>query len=174
MASIRESSSFAALRQLFESRIAVLDGAMGTMIQAKGLGEADFRGSRFARHPRDLKGNNDLLSLTRPDVVEQIHSDYFAAGADIVETNTFNSTAISQADYGTESLAAEMNAAAAAAARRAAARPFNGTASAMVAMAAIFKKLGKVFSRVRAWSRRSRIACASFSAMAAPQRNFSG
>src|ERR1022692_4158258 len=96
-------------RRLFESRIAVLDGAMGTMIQAKGLGEADFRGSRFARHPRDLKGNNDLLSLTRPDVVEQIHSDYFAAGADIVETNTFNSTAISQADYGTEALVPELN-----------------------------------------------------------------
>ncbi|HXQ80769.1 MAG TPA: homocysteine S-methyltransferase family protein [Opitutaceae bacterium] len=120
MATTRESGSFAALRRLFESRIAVLDGAMGTMIQAQGLGEADFRGSRFARHPRDLKGNNDLLSLTRPDVVEAIHSRYFAAGADIVETNTFNSTAVSQADYGTEALAAEMNAAAAAAARRAA------------------------------------------------------
>jgi 5-methyltetrahydrofolate--homocysteine methyltransferase len=92
------------------------------MIQAHGLEEPDFRGSRFAGHPRDLKGNNDLLSLTRPDVIEKIHSDYFAAGADIVETNTFNSTAISQADYGTESLVAELNTAAAAAARRAAAR----------------------------------------------------
>ena len=122
MPSPRESSSFAALRRLFDSRIAVLDGAMGTMIQAQGLEEPDFRGSRFARHPKDLKGNNDLLSLTRPDVIERIHLDYFAAGADIVETNTFNSTAISQADYGTESLVAELNAAAAAAARRAAAR----------------------------------------------------
>src|SRR5271157_5367390 len=120
MAPTQELSSFAALRRLFESRIAVLDGAMGTMIQERGLGEADFRGSRFARHPRDLKGNNDLLSLTQPDVVEKIHSDYFAAGADIVETNTFNSTSISQADYGTESFVAELNAAAAALARRAA------------------------------------------------------
>jgi 5-methyltetrahydrofolate--homocysteine methyltransferase len=119
MASPRESDSFAALRRLFDSRIAVLDGAMGTMIQAHNLEEADFRGKRFARHPRDLKGNNDLLSLTQPEVIEEIHSQYFAAGADIVETNTFNSTAISQADYGTESLAAELNAAAAAAARRA-------------------------------------------------------
>ncbi|HXN35517.1 MAG TPA: homocysteine S-methyltransferase family protein [Opitutaceae bacterium] len=115
-----ESSSFAALRRLFESRIAVLDGAMGTMIQAEALGEPDFRGTRFASHPRDLKGNNDLLSLTRPDVIERIHSAYFAAGADIVETNTFNSTSISQADYGTESIVAELNGAAAAVARRAA------------------------------------------------------
>src|SRR5580658_8501576 len=120
MAAPRESSSFAALRRLFDSRIAVLDGAMGTMIQTHGLEEADFRGKRFAGHPRDLKGNNDLLSLTRPDLIEAIHSQYFAAGADIVETNTFNSTAISQADYGTESLVVELNAAAAAAARRAA------------------------------------------------------
>ena len=120
MASPNESSSFAALRQLFDSRIAVLDGAMGTMIQAHHLEESDFRGVRFAAHKHDLKGNNDLLSLTRPDVIEAIHSEYFAAGADIVETNTFNSTAISQADYGTESLVVELNAAAAAAARRAA------------------------------------------------------
>jgi len=122
MASPRPASSFDSLRRLFESRIAVLDGAMGTMIQERRLGEADFRGSRFARHARDLKGNNDLLSLTRPDVVEAIHEQYLAAGADIIETNTFTATAISQADYGTESLAAEMNAAAAAIARRAAAR----------------------------------------------------
>ncbi len=118
----RESPSFAALRRLFDSRIAVLDGAMGTMIQAEGLEEPDFRGSRFAHHPKDLKGNNDLLSLVRPDIIERIHLDYFKAGADIVETNTFNSTAISQADYGTEALVTEMNAAAAAAARRAARR----------------------------------------------------
>jgi 5-methyltetrahydrofolate--homocysteine methyltransferase len=115
-----ESSSFAALRGLFESRIAVLDGAMGTMIQTEGLGEADFRGTRFARHPSDLKGNNDLLSLTRPDVIERIHGAYFEAGADIVETNTFNSTAISQSDYGMESIITELNRAAAAVARRAA------------------------------------------------------
>ena len=92
------------------------------MIQAYGLNEADFRGARFASHPRDLKGNNDLLALTRPDLVERIHSEYLAAGADIVGTNTFNSTAISQADYGTESLVPELNAAAVAAARRAATR----------------------------------------------------
>src|ERR1700678_25204 len=120
MASPKESSSFAALKRLFESRIAVLDGAMGTMIQARGLEEPDFRGKRFADHSRDLKGNNDLLSLTRPDVIESIHSEYFAAGADIVETTTFNSTVISQADYGTETVAAGMNAASVAAARRAA------------------------------------------------------
>ena len=113
-------SSAAALRKLFEERIAVLDGAMGTMIQTYGLEEADFRGDRFKDHPHDLKGNNDLLSLTRPDIIERIHSDYFAAGADLVETNTFNSTSISQADYRTEALVPEINAAAAAAARRAA------------------------------------------------------
>src|SRR6266700_8122960 len=88
-----------ALRRLFDSRIAVLDGAMGSMIQTYKLQEADFRGERFKSHPHDLQGNNDLLSITRPDVIEKIHGDYFAAGADIVETNTFNSTAISQADY---------------------------------------------------------------------------
>jgi 5-methyltetrahydrofolate--homocysteine methyltransferase len=120
MASPKESSSFAGLRRLFESRIAVLDGAMGTMIQGRGLEEADFRGTQFASHPHDLKGNNDLLSLTRPDVIESIHAEYFAAGADIVETNTFNSTVISQADYGTESIVPAMNAAAVAAARQAA------------------------------------------------------
>jgi 5-methyltetrahydrofolate--homocysteine methyltransferase len=122
MASVQESSSFPPLRRLFESRIALLDGAMGTMIQARGLEEPDFRGSRFAGHPHDLKGNNDLLSLSRPDVIEEIHSEYFAAGADIVETNTFNSTAISQADYGTEGIITELNTAAVAAARRAAAK----------------------------------------------------
>jgi 5-methyltetrahydrofolate--homocysteine methyltransferase len=120
MASPRESASFAALRRLFDSRIALLDGAMGTMIQTKGLEEADFRGTRFVGHAHDLKGNNDLLSLTRPDIIESIHAEYFAAGADIVETNTFNSTAISQADYGTESFVVELNTAAATVARRAA------------------------------------------------------
>ena len=75
-------------------RILILDGAMGTMIQRRGLGEVDFRGERFAAHPQDLKGDNDLLALTRPDVIEAIHDDYLAAGADIIETNTFNGTAI--------------------------------------------------------------------------------
>lgn len=120
MSTLEKPAAAEALKQLFDSRIAVLDGAMGTMIQGYGLQESDFRGTRFADHPRDLKGNNDLLSITRPDVIEEIHGKYFAAGADIVETNTFNSTSISQADYGTEFLVPELNAAAVAAARRAA------------------------------------------------------
>jgi len=122
-AAIPEAPSFGALRELFASRIAVLDGAMGSMIQTCKLTEADFRGGaggRFAAHPTDLRGNNDLLCLTRPDVIEKIHAEYFAAGADIVETNTFNSTSISQADYGTQEFVGEINRAAAAIARRAA------------------------------------------------------
>ena len=101
-------------------RILVLDGAMGTMIQSHGLGEADFRGERFRDHPRDLRGNNDLLSLTRPDVIGTIHGAYLDAGADIITTNTFNATAISQADYGMEELAYELNRASARLAREAA------------------------------------------------------
>jgi 5-methyltetrahydrofolate--homocysteine methyltransferase len=116
----KESASFAALRDLFEQRVAVLDGAMGSMIQTYGLAEADFRGEQFKAHPHDLQGNNDLLSLTRPDVVEEIHSAYFAAGADIVETNTFSSTVIGQADYRLEAVVPELNRAAVAVARRAA------------------------------------------------------
>jgi 5-methyltetrahydrofolate--homocysteine methyltransferase len=116
----KESSSYAELRALFEERIAVLDGAMGSMIQTYQLQEADFRGQQFKNHPHDLKGNNDLLCITRPDVVEEIHSAYFAAGADMVETNTFNSTTISQADYKTEHLVDDINRAAVAVARRAA------------------------------------------------------
>jgi len=108
------------LARLFAERIVVLDGAMGSVIQTYGLEEKDFRGERFLSHPHDLKGNNDLLSLTRPDVIEKIHGEYFAAGADMVETNTFNSTSISQADYKTEFLVAELNLAAAQVARRAA------------------------------------------------------
>lgn len=114
------TNSAAALKALFAQRIAILDGAMGSMIQGYKLTESDFRGTRFAAHPHDLKGNNDLLALTRPDVVTEIHARYFAAGADIVETNTFNATAISQADYRTEHLAAEINTAAVACARAAA------------------------------------------------------
>ena len=92
-----------------ERRILVLDGAMGTMIQRYKLTEADFRGERFKDHPKDLKGNSDLLVLTRPDVIGAIHREYLAAGADIIETNTFTSTAIAQADYGLESLVYELN-----------------------------------------------------------------
>ena len=76
----------------------VLDGAMGTMLQGYGLGETDYRGERFADHPHDLGGNSDVLSLTRPDIVAEIHSKYFEAGADIVSTNSFTATAVSQAD----------------------------------------------------------------------------
>ena len=86
---------------------------MGTMIQRHELGEADFRGERFADHPRDLRGDNDLLSLTRPDVVLGIHRQYLEAGADIIETNTFNGTAVAQADYGLEALVYELNVASA-------------------------------------------------------------
>ncbi|HEY7511236.1 MAG TPA: homocysteine S-methyltransferase family protein, partial [Vicinamibacteria bacterium] len=109
-----------ALRALLRERIAVIDGAMGTMIQAHRLGEADFRGERFRDHPRELKGDSDLLNLTRPDVIAAIHREYLEAGADIVETNTFTATSISQADYGLEDLAYEINVAGARAARRAA------------------------------------------------------
>jgi 5-methyltetrahydrofolate--homocysteine methyltransferase len=101
-------------------RILVLDGAMGTMIQQHKFGEAEFRGARFADWPRDLRGNNDLLSLTQPQAIKAIHLAYFEAGADIVETNTFSSTRIAQADYGTEALVAELNFASARLAREAA------------------------------------------------------
>jgi 5-methyltetrahydrofolate--homocysteine methyltransferase len=111
-----------AFRRLFAAKIVVLDGAMGSMIQTHKLEESDFRGERFKSHPHDLKGNNDLLSLTRPDVIESIHADYFAAGADIVETNTFSSTSIAMADYRCESFVREINLAATACARRAARR----------------------------------------------------
>ena len=107
------------LRDLLSRRILILDGAMGTMIQQHKLTEADYRGERFKDHPKDLKGNNDLLLLTRPAVIRGIHADYLAAGADIVETNTFNATAISQADYGLESLVYELNVAGARLAREA-------------------------------------------------------
>jgi 5-methyltetrahydrofolate--homocysteine methyltransferase len=107
-------------RRLLGERVLVLDGAMGTVIQSYKLGEADYRGERFRDWPKDLKGNNDLLVLTRPEVIGEIHRRYLEAGADIVETNTFNSNATSQADYGTEALVRELNLAAAQVARRAA------------------------------------------------------
>jgi 5-methyltetrahydrofolate--homocysteine methyltransferase len=110
------------LRALLERRILILDGAMGTTIQGYKLSESDFRGRRFAGSARELKGNNDLLSLTRPEVIREIHSQYLEAGADIIETNTFNSNAPSQADYGLEGLSYELNREAAALARDAADR----------------------------------------------------
>jgi 5-methyltetrahydrofolate--homocysteine methyltransferase len=97
------------LRELAANRILVIDGAMGTMIQRHKLTEADFRGERFRDWPRDVKGNNDLLSITRPDVIAGIHRAYLEAGADIVETNTFSSTVVAQADYGMQELAYELN-----------------------------------------------------------------
>jgi 5-methyltetrahydrofolate--homocysteine methyltransferase len=110
----------ARLEALMRERILILDGAMGTMIQSYRLAEADYRGARFAQHPRELKGNNDLLVLTRPELIRDIHEQYLAAGADVIETNTFNSTAISQADYGLEPLVRELNREAARLARAAA------------------------------------------------------
>jgi 5-methyltetrahydrofolate--homocysteine methyltransferase len=107
------------LRELLRTRILILDGAMGTMIQQHRLTEEQYRGERFADFAHDLKGNNELLSLTRPDIVRGIHEDYLAAGADIVETNTFGATSIAQADYRLAHLAAEMNLASARLAREA-------------------------------------------------------
>ncbi|MDH3305352.1 MAG: methionine synthase [Gammaproteobacteria bacterium] len=106
-----------ALMRSLDERILLLDGAMGTMIQSYGLSEDDYRGERFADFGHDLKGNNDLLSLTRPDIIRDIHNQFLDAGADIIETNTFNSNAPSMADYGMEPLVAELNAAAARIAR---------------------------------------------------------
>ena len=106
---IDRNARIVALHAAAETRILMLDGAMGTMIQRHGLTEADYRGARFADFGRELKGNNDLLTLTRPDVIAGIHRAYLEAGSDIVETNTFNSTAISQADYGLEDLVYELN-----------------------------------------------------------------
>nr|MDT0251087.1 methionine synthase [Endozoicomonas sp.] len=97
------------LQQLLKKQILILDGAMGTMIQGYKLGEQDYRGERFANHSCDVKGNNDLLVLTRPDIIQQIHRDYLAAGADILETNTFNATTIAMADYQMEDLVPEIN-----------------------------------------------------------------
>ncbi len=99
----------AQLHDLLARRILILDGAMGTMIQSYRLQEADYRGDRFRDWPRDLKGNNDLLALTRPAIIREIHAAYLEAGADIIETNTFNSTSVSMRDYGMESLVPELN-----------------------------------------------------------------
>ena len=110
----------AAFRRLLEERIVFLDGAMGTMIQGHRLDESGYRGERFRDWPRDLRGNNDLLVLSQPRIIESIHRAYLEAGADVIETNTFNSSAPSQADYGMEGLVYELNYEAARIARRAA------------------------------------------------------
>ena len=109
-----------ALKAVAKERILILDGAMGTMIQRYKLDEAGYRGERFKDHGHDLKGNNDLLVLSQPKIISEIHKAYFEAGADIAETNTFNTQAISQADYGLEDIAYELNVAAAKLARTAA------------------------------------------------------
>jgi 5-methyltetrahydrofolate--homocysteine methyltransferase len=108
-----------ALPEILEKRIAILDGAMGTMIQRFKLSEADYRGERFKEFSKDVKGNNELLSLTRPDVIRDIHEGYLSAGADMIETNTFGATTIAQEDYSMADLAIEMNRASAALARAA-------------------------------------------------------
>lgn len=105
--------------RLLEQRILLLDGAMGTMLQRENLTEADYRGTVLADHPTPLKGNHDLLVLTRPDVIRKVHEAYLEAGADLIETNSFSATTIAQADYGTERLVYEINVAAARVAREA-------------------------------------------------------
>jgi 5-methyltetrahydrofolate--homocysteine methyltransferase len=107
------------LRELLCRRIVVLDGAMGTMIQTHKLDEKSFRGGRFANHTHDLKGCNDVLCITQPDLITDLHVQYLEAGADIVETNTFNSTSVSMADYKLEPHVYDMNVGGAKAARRA-------------------------------------------------------
>ena len=110
----------AVLQEALRERVLVMDGGMGTMLQQHGLSEAEFRGERFADREGDVRGNNDLLSLTQPAIVKDLHRQYLDAGADIIETNTFNAQRISLADYGMEELAHEMNVAAARLAREAA------------------------------------------------------
>lgn len=107
------------LEEALQERILVIDGAMGTMVQRHDLAEKDYRGERFADWPTDLKGNNDLLSITRPEVIIGIHLEYLKAGADIIETNTFSSTSIAQADYGLQELAYELNRASVSCAKKA-------------------------------------------------------
>lgn len=103
------SERIAKLHQVARERVLILDGAWGVMIQKRGLAEADYRGERFADHPSDLKGNNDLLCITRPDIIAELHDQYFAAGADISETNTFSATTIAQADYDTGDAVRDIN-----------------------------------------------------------------
>ena len=107
------------IQECLDERILIIDGAMGTMIQRYKLEEKDFRGERFIDWHKDVKGNNDLLSITQPQIIEAIHKEYLNAGADIIETNTFSSTSIAQADYDMQSLAYELNVAAAKCARNA-------------------------------------------------------
>jgi len=114
------SKSYELVSGLLKNRILFLDGAMGTMIQRYKLQELDFRGEQFKDHRIDLKGNNDLLCLTRPEIITEIHTNYLASGADIIETNTFNANMLSQSDYELEHIVSELNQAAAQVARKAA------------------------------------------------------
>ena len=113
-----DNSPFTVLKAQINQRVLVLDGALGTMIQQYNLTECDFRGNLFADVSQQIKGDNDILNLTRPDVIAEIHEKYLKAGADIIETNTFNATAISQADYGMQTHVREMNLAGARLARK--------------------------------------------------------
>ena len=116
---MKNAPLFDELRGRLAERILFLDGALGTMVQGHALEEADFRGERFAEHPKDLKGNNDLLCLTQPELVREIHADFLEAGCDIIETNTFSATRIGMADYGLEEIVRELNLTAAKVAREA-------------------------------------------------------
>src|SRR5437588_12608338 len=109
------------IEDLLKERILIIDGSMGVLIFSKQLQESDYRGARFAAHPHDLKNNPDILSLTQPGIIRGIHDAYLEAGADIIETNTFTATSISQSDYGLQDHVGEMNAAAVRIAREAAA-----------------------------------------------------
>src|SRR3984893_6138335 len=114
----QKNSRAQAFMALLRERLVILDGAMGTMIQRHALSEEQFRGERFAAWRSDLRGNNDLLSITQPAIIAAIHREYLLAGADVISTNTFNSNGVSQSDYGMQSLAGELNQAAARLARR--------------------------------------------------------
>ncbi|HWD50652.1 MAG TPA: homocysteine S-methyltransferase family protein, partial [Rhizomicrobium sp.] len=107
--SFDRSARIAWMKEQARERIMLLDGSWGVMIQGYGLSEADFRGERFGNHPSDLKGNNDLLTLTKPEIIKDIGRQYLEAGADFIETNTFNSISMSQGDYGLEHLVPELN-----------------------------------------------------------------
>lgn len=120
-------STLKELKDIFSSRVAFIDGAMGTMIQLEKLSEADYRGEQFKSHDKDLKGNNDLLVLTKPETIYKIHKAYLDAGADIIETNTFNSTSVAQEDYGLSHIAFELNKVAAEVAKKACADLFKET-----------------------------------------------
>ena len=109
MSTTRRDSIFTSIKKTAAERIMIIDGAMGTMIQREHLQEEDFRGEILKDHPKPLKGNNDLLSITRPDVILKIHKAYLYAGADFIETNTFSGTTIAQADYSCEHLVYEIN-----------------------------------------------------------------